>query len=244
MIEARCRQQFPDSICNNLEINSVDAFQGREKEVIILSLVRSNDEGNIGFLIEERRLNVAITRARSHLVVVCDSGTVVKESKALESFMDYCYTHADVITATDYLAEMEQFDELQIELKGKKTTANAKEATKNQKKNQKNKGNKKDQPKGPKGKEAPKTTTATAKVVPKLTVNPNRPTEQQLRTQLDNFIADQSQAELKFPESLNSFDRRLVHELCDQLGLTHQSVGDHPNRQLIVTKNCTQSASS
>lgn len=53
-----------------IEISTVDGFQGREKEVIILSLVRSNDKFEIGFLREERRLNVAITRPKKQLCVV------------------------------------------------------------------------------------------------------------------------------------------------------------------------------
>nr|SZF06493.1 DNA-binding protein SMUBP-2 [Psoroptes ovis] len=108
LIEAGCRRMYPESITDQLEINSVDAFQGREKEVIILSLVRSNDEGTIGFLIEERRLNVAITRARSHLIVVCDSGTVTRNSKALQTFIDYCYEHGKVDIASDFEELMDQ----------------------------------------------------------------------------------------------------------------------------------------
>ena len=61
-----------------LEIGSVDGFQGREKEAVILSLVRSNEGGQIGFLSDMRRLNVAITRARRCLVVVGDSATVAR----------------------------------------------------------------------------------------------------------------------------------------------------------------------
>lgn len=228
MIEARCRQQYSDSICNNLEINSVDAFQGREKEVIILSLVRSNDQCEIGFLIEQRRLNVAITRARSHLVVIADSGTVTKESKALESFIDYCYTHADIISAADYLVDMEQFDDLKIELKGKTTTASSKEATKNQKKERKNRNyNKKD----------PIKAKIPLKNVNLETSKTNRLTPEQIRQQLETFMGDNDNFELKLPETLNSFERRMVHEICDEFGLTHESVGEHPNRQLIITKS-------
>lgn len=59
-----------------LEIGSVDGFQGREKEAIVLDLVRSNEAGNLGFLTETRRMNVALTRARRLLVVVGDSATL------------------------------------------------------------------------------------------------------------------------------------------------------------------------
>jgi predicted DNA helicase len=59
-----------------LEIDSVDGFQGREKEAVVLSLVRSNPEGEIGFLADVRRTNVALTRARRKLLVIGDSATL------------------------------------------------------------------------------------------------------------------------------------------------------------------------
>jgi predicted DNA helicase len=59
-----------------LEIDSVDGFQGREKEAIVISLVRSNTQGEIGFLADERRMNVALTRARRKLIVIGDSATI------------------------------------------------------------------------------------------------------------------------------------------------------------------------
>lgn len=67
------REQLP---VPGLEIDSVDGFQGREKEAVIISLVRSNPQGEIGFLSDMRRMNVAMTRARRKLILVGDSATL------------------------------------------------------------------------------------------------------------------------------------------------------------------------
>ncbi len=64
---------------DGLEIKTVDGFQGREKEVVIVSFVRSNKSGEIGFLRDLRRLNVSITRAKRKLVLIGDSNTLESE---------------------------------------------------------------------------------------------------------------------------------------------------------------------
>jgi len=255
MIEARCRQQLSDAICNELEINSVDAYQGREKEVIILSMVRSNDANEIGFLIEERRLNVAITRARSHLVVVGDSGTITKESKALESFIDYCYANGDVVTASDYLDRLHKFDDLNIEMKGKSIVATASG------KDKKGKGGKVKQKQPNKSTNRKKTDVKTA-----LTAGENGETkngegaknndenserkkhhsssnyirnkeiEAELQAKLEAFAADSDEMHLFFPETLNAYERHLVHEWCEQNGLQHESHGEGAERKIVVSK--------
>ena len=61
-----------------LEIDTVDGFQGREKEAVVVSLVRSNPAGELGFVADIRRINVALTRARKKLIVVGDSATIAR----------------------------------------------------------------------------------------------------------------------------------------------------------------------
>ena len=71
-----------------VEIGSVDGFQGREKEATIVSLVRSNEGGEVGFLSDTRRMNVAMTRARRLLIVVGDSATIGSHP-FYSGFIDY-----------------------------------------------------------------------------------------------------------------------------------------------------------
>lgn len=71
-----------------VSIQSVDGFQGQEKEVIYVSLVRSNQQSNIGFLKDYRRMNVALTRARKKLVVIGDSATLGNDP-FFSAFLDY-----------------------------------------------------------------------------------------------------------------------------------------------------------
>ncbi len=59
-----------------ISVNTVDGFQGQERDVIIISLVRSNDDGNIGFLRDLRRMNVAMTRARMKLIIIGNVATL------------------------------------------------------------------------------------------------------------------------------------------------------------------------
>src|SRR3712207_6184236 len=61
-----------------ISVNTVDGFQGQERDIILISLVRSNDEGQIGFLRDLRRMNVAITRARMKLIILGDVATLTR----------------------------------------------------------------------------------------------------------------------------------------------------------------------
>ena len=61
-----------------ITVNTVDGFQGQERDVIFISLVRANEDGQIGFLNDLRRMNVAITRARMKLVILGDATTLAQ----------------------------------------------------------------------------------------------------------------------------------------------------------------------
>ena len=71
-----------------LEVSTVDGFQGREKEVIIISAVRSNYRGEVGFLSNQRRMNVAVTRARKAVILVCDADTISND-EVMATLVEY-----------------------------------------------------------------------------------------------------------------------------------------------------------
>lgn len=75
----------------HLQVNTIDSFQGQEKDVIYISLTRSNDAQQIGFLADTRRMNVAMTRARKKLIVIGDSSTVGAHP-FYSGFLDYAGT--------------------------------------------------------------------------------------------------------------------------------------------------------
>ena len=85
----------------NVEIATVDGFQGREKRVIIISMVRSNDQGEVGFLSDKRRLNVSITRAKQLLVIVGDADTLNGDD-FLKKYVDFLYDNAEILSVEDY----------------------------------------------------------------------------------------------------------------------------------------------
>ncbi|CCE65960.1 hypothetical protein TPHA_0N01790 [Tetrapisispora phaffii CBS 4417] len=91
-IKKLIRAEYP-----GIEISTVDGFQGREKEVIILSLVRSNDDYKVGFLKDSRRLNVAITRSKKQLCVIGNMETLERSKcKFLEEWVKWSSDNTDL----------------------------------------------------------------------------------------------------------------------------------------------------
>ncbi len=91
-----------ENIMGNIRINTVDAFQGQERDVIYISLVRSNNEAEIGFLKEYRRMNVAMTRAKSTLVIIGDSATLASDT-FYKQMIDYIEQNGKYSSAFEYL---------------------------------------------------------------------------------------------------------------------------------------------
>lgn len=85
-----------------LKVSTIDSFQGQEMEVIIVSLVRSNADGNIGFLKDYRRMNVALTRAKEQLVVIGDSSTIGLD-KFYDQFLKYTETIEGYQSAWEFM---------------------------------------------------------------------------------------------------------------------------------------------
>jgi superfamily I DNA and/or RNA helicase len=91
------KEQLP----RTMRISTIDSFQGQEKKHIILSLVRSNDDGEIGFLKDYRRMNVAITRAKEQLIVIGDSATIGGDN-FYNSFLQYVEQHGNYRTVWEF----------------------------------------------------------------------------------------------------------------------------------------------
>ena len=94
---AAAKEMLPKPI----RISTIDSFQGQEKENIILSLVRSNDDGDIGFLKDYRRMNVALTRAKEKLFVIGDSATIAADA-FYHAFLTYMEQHGSYRTVWEF----------------------------------------------------------------------------------------------------------------------------------------------
>lgn len=82
-----------------ITVNTVDGFQGQERDVIVISMVRDNDDGTIGFLRDLRRMNVAITRAKMKLIIIGNTQTLSRH-RFYREFIDYVRENGEIVEST------------------------------------------------------------------------------------------------------------------------------------------------
>jgi ATP-dependent RNA/DNA helicase IGHMBP2 len=185
-------------IAPKLEIRSVDGFQGGEREAVILSLVRCNNKGVIGFLGDSRRLNVAITRAKRQCAVICDTETVTN-NKFIGGLIDWMETHGEYRSAMEYNQSDVQGDLELAEVELKKLMMESRprsDPTISKPTNQEHFANKEKE---------------------RLT---------SLLHQITEFAREGSPGKTKnMGSGLSKNDRRLVHERATELGIEHRSEG-------------------
>lgn len=87
---------------DNISVNTIDSFQGQERDIVYISMTRSNSENRIGFLSEIRRMNVAMTRARKKLVVIGDSATL-SQFPFFANFIAYAEQHNAYVSAWEFI---------------------------------------------------------------------------------------------------------------------------------------------
>lgn len=208
LLKLRLNDKYP-----KVEIKSVDGFQGREKEVIILTLVRSNQAGDVGFLSDFRRINVATTRAKKHLVIVGDSETISND-KHLDSLVKYIFENGQVKSAQEYESLMGQYQNIErpSHLRFKlNSNINSKEQFKLNLKKQVETKEQHEQAKE------------------------DEKRKKKIKSKIIDFVNNDAK-ELNFSSKLNSFERRIVHELAEKYKLKHQSQDEGKKRFITISK--------
>lgn len=214
-----------------LEIRSVDGFQGREKEAVVMSFVRSNDSGTVGFLAEDRRINVAVTRARRHLAVVCDSATMSRHD-FLKSLVDYIGDEGEVRSAREYTSDLELCS----------STLRPSSLREREVNRPANKPKPKSRQQPSQGAQNVQGTRQASKQngVQSSQKAPEKASDLSPWEAMVKAFADSAEKQRSLPSSLTAYERRIVHELAERLGLIHVSEGDGDNRHIVLKKRAVQ----
>ena len=212
-----------------LEIRSVDGFQGGEREAVVISLVRSSDRGGqdgIGFLRDARRLNVAVTRAKRHCAVICDTETVTKD-RFIKGLVDWIEKKGEYRSGAGYAA-VTHSDGSGVNLQANKMMAYAKVQKQS---------NQKEQPKKVKG------NIASSESIPRDT--PDLKTKRELTridlmANINSFSESGKKADEMHLLPSSDYDCVVARELAKQLGLGCRD-GEGPNELIIDVVKGTKS---
>lgn len=175
---------------------------------------------------------MAVTRARRHIAVVCDTQTVQNHA-FLKSLIDHMTECGEVRTAFEYIQDIVP----QNYTRDHKDTASS--STKHKGKDQPPSKAKQGQKKPTGGSSNENTANAEHKkscttALTEEEQNKNRYAE--IREQVEHFLKDLNRSELQFPSSFNSHDRLLVHQVAEELGLVHESKGEGKDRCITVSR--------
>jgi len=206
-----------------VEVSTVDGFQGREKEVIVLSLVRANPEGEVGFLEDERRMNVAVTRAKRLLIIIGDSKTALRQP-----FIASMYTrfkeNLSVVSIYDVMgaikAELhdDSFISMHFNSGSYKERAGLKISAKEQEPEKKNKKNKKKKIKKP----TPDDSTdkpEIIEVIKTVEISPEAKFEKEQKEYIQDFMNDPDATQLVFTKKMTEIERNIFLILTSQSNL-------------------------
>lgn len=238
-----------------LEIATVDSFQGREKDAIVISLVRANDAGEVGFLKEDRRLNVAITRARRSVTVVCDSVTVGNHP-FIKRVLEYAERCGEVRAAVaEYSLIVGEGGNQRrpmeaVRAAGKSKTPGEKGEVEKTGKKKKKGGKKKKGAHDEKEDAGASSASATGKPAGERKVHRKKqtgPVEEYTLDDRDNAIYKRMEKlvdmfvnsdleEHSFPKTINSFERRIIHELAEARKIGHETTGGIHGRVIRIWK--------
>ena len=195
------------AVSKQIEVSTVDSFQGRESDVVIISLVRSNRDRVVGFLSDYRRLNVAVTRAKKQVFIVGNSETI-SANFVLQSLYDYACENGEILSAATFVDEADVIHGDTVCSVPEAMKANlARAVTKAI---------------------IPKISEPPAASVAGREGNLDTLREQVLAVSLDQKFF--------FPNSLSNAERRFIHELCEKEGIAHGSMGAGSARQIWIQR--------
>lgn len=187
--------------------------------------------GEVGFLAEDRRINVAVTRARRHIAVVCDTQTV-QNHPFLKSLVRHMTEFGEVRTAFEYIQDIvpQNYTRDQKEVKSKSSGSGGSK----QKSKDPPTGAKRGQKKPPGG--GSRSHRDATELKQEQEEHKEKERRAEIKEQVQHFMKNSKQSELQFPSTFNSHDRLLVHQVAEELGLLHESRGEGKERCITVTR--------